>query len=69
MKQMTLKIAGMTCHGCVTSVTNVLQAIPGVSQVQVTLEPGAANLTFDVTQTNSEAIHQAIQTAGFNVIS
>jgi len=69
MEQITLKIEGMTCGGCVNSLTHVLQAIAGVSQVEVTLEPGEANLVFDAMQTNSQALHQAIQNAGFDVIN
>jgi len=69
MGQITLKIEGMTCDGCVNSLTSVLQTIPGVSQVQVTLEPGEANIVFDATQTHIEALQQTIQRAGFDVIN
>ena len=40
-------IKGMTCGGCVRSVTMLLQKQPGVTHANVTLEPGKAELTYD----------------------
>ena len=37
-----LAITGMTCNHCVMHATKALQAVAGVEQVEVTLEPGAA---------------------------
>ena len=34
-------IGGMTCGGCVNSVKNVLQKIPGVTSVDVSLDRGS----------------------------
>ena len=42
METTTIKVSGMTCQGCVRSVTRVLQAIPGVDAVDVSLERGEA---------------------------
>ena len=39
-----MNVAGMTCQGCVASVTRVLKAVPGVSDVVVTLQPGTATV-------------------------
>ena len=47
MEAVTIKVQGMTCGGCVAGVTRVLKAIPGVDDVAVTLEPGAAKVAFD----------------------
>ena len=38
METQTLNIKGMTCGGCIKSVTNVLQQLPGISSVNVSLE-------------------------------
>ncbi len=38
METIQLKINGMTCGSCVNSVTQVLQAVPGVTKVVVSLE-------------------------------
>lgn len=37
-----LKVTGMSCGHCVKAVEKALKAIPGVENVQVTLEPGKA---------------------------
>ena len=39
MENATLNVTGMTCQGCVASVTRVLKAVPGVSDVVVKLQP------------------------------
>ncbi|MEO8315248.1 MAG: heavy-metal-associated domain-containing protein [Pseudomonadota bacterium] len=38
-----LKIAGMTCGGCVSKVTHALESIRGVSDVKVSLDSGEAD--------------------------
>lgn len=69
MEEVTLKISGMTCGGCVNSVTSVLKPIEGVSDVKVTLEPGEAIIKFDPTKTSVEAFQDAIDGAGFDVVN
>lgn len=68
MESIVLKVAGMTCGGCVRSVSNVLKPIPGVSNVVVTLQPSEARVTFDPNKTNIDALRQAIEGAGFDVV-
>ena len=69
MESVTLKVQGMTCGGCVASVTRVLKAVPGVSEVAVTLQPGVASVTFDSARTQTLALRSAIQGAGFDVVA
>ncbi len=68
MQNITLKVEGMSCQGCVKSVTNVLQPIPGVSKVVVTLKPGQANVEFDPAKTNVDTLRKAIEDAGYDVV-
>jgi len=68
MENVVLKVAGMTCGGCVRSVTNVLQPIAGVTNVLVTLQPGEARVTFDPAKTNIDVLRKAIEDAGFDVV-
>lgn len=68
METITLKVEGMTCGGCVNSVTKVLKPIPGVSDVLVTLQPGEAKVSFDPAKTNVAALRSAIEGAGFDVV-
>ena len=69
METISLKVQGMTCGGCVASVTRVLKGIPGVSDVGVTLQPGVANVTFDPARTGSAALRAAIEDAGYDVVA
>ncbi|MGC1819303.1 MAG: heavy-metal-associated domain-containing protein [Casimicrobiaceae bacterium] len=67
MESVKLDVQGMTCQGCVASVTRVLKAVPGVADAAVTLQPGAATVTFDPTRTNVTALGAAIRDAGYDV--
>ena len=67
MEKVTLKVEGMTCGGCVASVTRVLQAVGGVDDVAVTLVPGQAEITFDPARTGVPALRAAVEGAGFDV--
>jgi copper chaperone len=59
-----IKVGGMSCGGCVKSVTNVLQGLPGVSKAEVSLEKGEARVEHDASASR-EAMKQAIVDAGF----
>jgi copper chaperone len=63
MEQMSLKIAGMSCGGCVNSVRNALTRVPGVEVRQV--EVGTATVAYDPSLTGPESLRSAIVKAGF----
>ena len=65
MEKVTLNVQGMSCQGCVGSVTRVLKGTPGVEDVNVTLQPGRAEVTFDPARTNVAALRSAIEEAGY----
>jgi copper chaperone len=69
METVSLNVQGMTCGGCVASVTRVLKAVPGVADVAVTLQPGVARVTFDPARTASPALRAAIEDAGYDVVA
>ena len=60
----TVKIKGMSCQHCVASVTKALQALPGVSDVQVDLAKGRASYKGDVAK---DMVTKAITSIGFEV--
>lgn len=66
MKTIILTVEGMTCGGCVKSVTRVLEGLSGVSQVEVSLEKHNAEITFDESQVNVAQLIEAIEDAGFD---
>ncbi len=67
METTTLKIGGMTCMGCVGSVTRVLQAAAGVAEASVTLDPPQARVQFDAALTNPAKLKAAVEDAGYDI--
>ena len=67
METVTLNVLGMSCGGCVASVTRVLKAVPGVDQVDVKLNPGQATVRFDAAKVAVPALKEAIEGAGYDV--
>lgn len=67
METTVLKIEGMTCGGCVASVTRVLQAVPGVGHADVSLEQKQATVEHDATLASVDQLRQAVEDAGFEV--
>ncbi len=65
METLVLKVSGMSCGGCVKSVTNVLQGLPGVTKAEVSLEKGEAKVDFEAGKVTREAMAQAVADAGF----
>ena len=45
MPVFTGSVAGMTCQHCVASVTEEVSELPGVTDVEVTLDDGALKIT------------------------
>ena len=69
METITMNVKGMSCGGCVASVTRVLKSVPGVTDVAVTLTPGTATVTFDPAQTGAPALRSAVEDAGYDVVA
>jgi copper chaperone len=65
METTTLTIKGMTCMGCVSSVTRVLKATPGVTDAHVSLEPAQAKVDYDAALTNPDQLKAAVEDAGY----
>jgi len=63
----TIGVQGMTCQGCVSSVTRALQSVQGVQSVDVSLEENQAIVTFAESQTTVAELQQAVEDAGYDV--
>mgnify|MGYP002630992653 CR=1 FL=1 len=61
----TYSIAGMTCGGCVNSLTRVLASVPGIEAVSV--EVGKAVVRLDASLATSDTVKDAVARAGFEV--
>mgnify|MGYP006123698641 CR=1 FL=1 len=67
MQQITLKVDGMTCGGCVKSVQNALNAHDGVTEAVADLDNASVNVNFDPAKIQEAGIKSAIEDAGFDV--
>ncbi len=65
METAELKVEGMTCSGCVRSVTNALAKVPGVADVEVSLAHGLARVKFDALVVDRDSIRKAVLDAGY----
>jgi copper chaperone CopZ len=60
-------ISGMSCGGCVNSLTRVLKTVPGIEPLKI--EVGKAELRLDSDKVNTDAVKAAVARAGFAVTS
>ena len=67
MQTVTFNIDGMTCGGCVKSVTRLLEGVEGVEKAEVSLENKNAVVEFDPAQTNPAALIEAVEDGGYDV--
>lgn len=63
-RNISLKIGGMECGGCVKSVQNALSRVPGVLNVEVSLEQAKATLQA-AESVRLEPLIEAVEAAGF----
>jgi copper chaperone len=66
-EQSTWQVTGMICAHCVASVTEEISEIPGVEEVDVTLETGAVVVTSAVPLDRS-AVDAAVAEAGYTLV-
>ncbi len=62
----TIKIKGMSCNHCVTTVTKVLDNIKGIKNVKIDLAKGEATF-IEEKPVDMELIRQQIKKAGYEV--
>jgi copper chaperone CopZ len=63
----TYTVSGMTCAHCVLSVTEEVQEIPGVEEVDVVLETGSLTVT-SVDKIDDAAVGAAVEEAGYQLV-
>jgi copper chaperone len=62
----TYTVSGMTCGHCVSSVTEEVQEVPGVENVEVTLETGALTVTSS-SPIDDATVKAAVEEAGYSL--
>jgi copper chaperone len=66
MKNEELKITGMTCQHCVTSLRKELAKLPGVEIKDVRI--GTALIAYDESQVSAPRLKNAVEQAGFTLV-
>lgn len=66
MRQITLRIGGMSCDHCLRAVRTALTELPGVELDAVDI--GSATVRFDPTKTTVDRLVAAIGDAGYEVL-
>ena len=66
MEEVRIRVEGMSCGGCVRSGTGALQALPGVTEAEVSLEASEARVRFDPAEVTVAALRAAVEDAGFD---
>ncbi len=67
MVRVELPIEGMTCQGCVQSVTDALSAVAGVRDVSVSLDAKQATIEMEDGSAAQDALVAAVERAGYRV--
>ncbi|MCE5287543.1 MAG: heavy metal translocating P-type ATPase [Pelosinus sp.] len=61
-----ISVYGMSCGHCTARVTKVLEALPGVNKVEVSLEAAKAMFAYDQSKLTIEEIKGAVEKAGYH---
>ena len=64
-KQLVLEMSGMTCGGCVKTLTGAFKKVKGAKDVRVTLKPQRAVITYDSGAAKAEQFVKAAEKAGY----
>ena len=68
MSTTTYSVTGMTCAHCVSSVTEEVSEVPGVTDVVVSLESGTVTVTGDeAVVTDTALVRAAVEEAGYQL--
>lgn len=66
---LTLQVTGLSCGGCATKVTRALTALPGVSDVQVDLNPEGPATVSVAGAVDPETTRRTITDTGYTVLN
>ena len=69
MKDVTLKVQGMTCGHCVSSVKGALESVDGISDVEVNLAEGTVHAKYDESKVNLDQMKSLIDDQGYEVVA
>jgi P-type Cu+ transporter len=68
MDNITLKLRGMSCAGCASSIEQAIKSVPGVIECNVNFGMEQASIQYDSHQTSLATIQQAVDAAGYQAL-
>ncbi|MEG4144952.1 heavy metal translocating P-type ATPase [Microcoleus sp. Pol12B5] len=68
MDNLTLKLRGMSCASCASSIEQAIKSVPGVIECHVNFGMEQATIQYDSKQTNLETIQSAVDAAGYQAL-
>jgi copper chaperone len=67
METLKLSVSGMSCMGCVSSVKNLLGALPGVARIDIDLASGRVEIDYAPETVQPAQLRQAIEDGGYGL--
>ena len=67
-KTVTIKVEGMKCAKCSSSVTKALKATEGVEEAQVSSDKGEAVIKYDDQKLSEAKLREVINSTGFKAV-
>ena len=67
MQTQTLDVKGMTCGHCKMSVEGALEKLDGVSVVEVDLNTGKVEVSYDESKVSLDNMKEAVEDQGYDV--
>jgi P-type Cu+ transporter len=68
MDNLTLKLQGMSCASCASSIEQAIKSVPGVIECNVNFGMEQASIQYDSKQTNLATIQAAVDEAGYKAL-
>ena len=66
LEKVNLKLRGMSCAACASSIEQAIRTIPGVSECSVNFAAERAVVNYDSSQTSIQEIQDAVVEAGYS---
>ena len=68
-EKVNLKLRGMSCAACASSIESAIRSLPGVAECNVNFGVEQAAIKYDSRQTNIREIQEAVENAGYSAYS
>jgi copper chaperone CopZ len=65
MEKTSIYLSGLSCEGCVKTVTRAILALEGVKSAEVSADYSWAEVFYDPERTGPEEIAKAVEAAGY----